>query len=214
MNTTMERDTGEHAVQWDPADDDLSYGRHSLARQFDMAGPRSDKLTVAVILDRRTPDEILTTGNIIREGDPTPASAIVRRLTLERTRARVASEPTFPPGRALREYDEATAVLSARRPEPTAGVWWDRDDTPTGVILTDYRPDRKQHHDPDATVGFIPLDSPPPVTQGGNGPDERAYWDDGDLTPANHTTVEPFAPIDTRVKQPWYKSWKGWFGLP
>lgn len=230
MNTTLTRneDSGAHAVLpdpdatmavWDPADDDLSYGRHVI-------GSRSvfpqDELTVSAILNRRTPDEILTTyrhTRSMREETPdrVPASELVARLANERMGAK---------------EEVLTKVLGPRRPPAYTQTWWERDSTPVpGVHIGPYRPDRKQHHDPDATVGFVPLpDFEPQVTEEGNGPDERAYWDDGDPEPVSYdeygkpgfrygargsgwereipaqTAIGAFAPIDTRVKKiPWYK---------
>jgi len=125
-----------------------------------------------------------------------------------------------------------------------APPFWDTD-TPEGILLKPrypVGPPKREMHDPDATVGFLPLPDPaPPVTQDGNGPDERAYWDDGDPEPLDHTRYDQppvgqedyfrdpewahgrrmFAPIDTRVKKvPLWKQaiagWKkpGWRGLP
>jgi len=196
VNTTIERDTGEHAVHWDPAHDDLSYGRHVPKPEVHGKCAKGEypngQLTVAAILYRRSPDEILSP-HPEHDAEPVSAREIVRRLELER----------------LSTPEEATAVLSARRPEPTTGVWWDRDTTPVpGVIVTDYRPDRKQHHDPDETVGFMPLSEigadvykPLPL-------DPRFKINPEPTGPffAAQTKVGDFAPIDTRVtKTPLWK---------
>jgi len=195
VNATIERDTGEHSVHWDQNNDDLSYGRHTPAHEVHGQAAKGEwpngQLTVAAILYRRTPDEILAP-HPEHDDEPVSVSEIIRRLSLER----------------LGEYydtSDATsmidkAVITAWRPEPTTGVWWDRDSTPTGVILTDYRPDRKQHHDPDETVGFMPLAEPPPDPRFKLNPEPTGPFF------ATETKVGDFAPIDTRVKKiPWYK---------
>jgi hypothetical protein len=240
VNDTIE-DTGGHAYSkslW-PIDmdewvtDDLGYGRHAIKSTSHRIPPECE-LTVDDILNRtdgwlRIGEQNSRLSEYADQRQGTPASAIVARLMNERKAELLDEhEARYP------TVDKApiTEVMQVAPP------FWDTS-TPEGILLQPRYPagpPKREMHDPDATVGFIPVREvppAPPVTEGGNGPDERAYWDDGDPEPLDHTRVEydkdpvgqetqawrdymndtRFDPIDTRVKKVplWKQAFYGWF---
>lgn len=222
MNTTLTRneDSGAHAVLadpdatmavWDPENDDLNYGRHTCTNSNKLP----EIVTVEDILRRRTPDEILAENSTAFHDYPESEP-----VTVDELRARLRRE----------KYDRQTTkvgpvtsprIIGPRRPPAYTGTWWEHDTTPVpGVIVGAYRPDQKQHHDPDATVGFVPLSE---YAEGRNdyrvpkgaspvGYDEYGRPGVWEREIPAQTMVGNFEPIDTRVKKiPWYK--QAWHGL-
>jgi hypothetical protein len=189
MTMTATEGPAEHALSpdWDPANDDLNYGRHTAhCEDFDNV---FGQLTVDDILQHRTAEEILKPYGPSRlnraprregEVEGPSVSEILERLANEQEATQLLTPP---------EKDRALGRI-LREQIQVAPPFWDTH-TPTGVLLKPHRPDQKGQpkHDPDATVGFMPVRIPERGEPGFRY-DEPPLGHDTGAHPLDHTRLD------------------------